>query len=168
VCGTTCLRQWGRWMKRRGLLAAFGLVPLVGALLSGCLPASCEEAAAWPPGVWLDPTPWLAAHPGSTLTACLGGNCKKANSATNSVLQLIAPSSPSSSNATYKLTVSSSTGFHTHRDVTLVESSVSSPCGKQTWWQADARLGSAGRLSVWHSTAGPFPATVQSTATLGS
>lgn len=155
-------------MKRRGFLAAFGLVPLVGALLSGCVPVSCEGAAAWPPGVWLDPTPWLAAHPGSTLTACLGGNCKKASSATNSVLQLIVSSSPSSSNATYKLTVSSSTGFRTHRDITLVESSVSSPCGKQSWWQADARLGSEGALSVWHSTPGPFAAAVQPTATPGS
>jgi hypothetical protein len=158
-------------MKRRGLLAAIGLVPLIGALLSGCVPVACEEAAAWPPGVWLDPTPWLAAHPGSTLTACLGSRCKTATSDTTSVLQLVVPPgahSPNSSNASYTLTLSGSTGFHAHRDITLVKSSVSSPCGKQSWWQADARLESAGALSVWHSTPGPFPAAVHPAATPGS
>jgi hypothetical protein len=161
----------GECMRRRGLLAALGIVPLVGALLSGCVAPVCNEAAAWPPGVWLDPTPWLAAHPGSTLTACLDGNCKKTDPDTKSLIQLFVSASthsPSSNDATYTLTISSSTPIYITRSVTLSESSVSSSCGTQTWWQVDARLGSSGRLSVWHSTVGPSPVAVQPNATPAS
>jgi hypothetical protein len=144
-----------------------GLVPLLCAALSGCAAPVCGEAAAWPPGVWLDPTPWLAAHPGMSLSGCLDGTCKTAVANSRSLLQLILPASasPAPGDAEYRLTVSWSTSSRTTRTVRLVESKVSSSCGTQTWWQADARVDSAGHVTVWHSGVGPFPVAVRAVAT---
>lgn len=141
------------------------------AALSGCAAPACGEAAAWPSGVWLDPTPWLAAHPGTSLSACLDGNCRSAAANSRSLLQLvISPGvTPKSNDATYRLTVSATTSLRSTTKVTLVESKVSSSCGTQTWWQADARVSPSGRVAIWHSGIGSFPVAVRvkATPTLG-
>lgn len=75
--------------------------------LTGCVAQVWATAAQFPPGVWLDPSPWLAAHPGSALIACLDGDCKSADTATNVVLQLSVPyraPAPETGEATYVLT----------------------------------------------------------------
>lgn len=158
---------------RRGP-ALWAIIVLAVASLTGCVPRACASAAQWPPGVWLDPSPWLAAHPESALTVCLDGNCKKADAKTTSVLQLAIPfrsHAPEMGKATYVLTITSrsSPPLKVQNRVTLHESHVTSPCGTQTWWQADARLDATGHLFIWHDAAGPFapqvPHTVTSTPT---
>jgi hypothetical protein len=149
-------------MRRRRALARWAILAVAVASLTGCVPQVCATAAQFPPGVWLDPSPWLAAHSESTLTACLDGGCKKADAATTAVLQMSVPyrsPAPETGKATYVLTVTSggSSPLRIRTRVTLHESQVSGPCGTQTWWQADARLNRAGHLSIWHGTSGPFP-----------
>lgn len=161
-------------MKWRRGLALWAIIAIAVTSLTGCVPHACATAAQFPPGVWLDPSPWLAAHPGSALTACLDGNCKKADAATTSIVQLTVPyrsPAPETGKATYVLTITSrgSVPLKVLTRVTLHESHVTGPCGTQTWWQADARLDHAGHLSIWHHAPGPFapqvPPTVTSTPT---
>jgi len=78
-------------MKWRRGLALWAIIAIAVTSSTGCVPHACATAAQFPPGVWLDPSPWLAAHPGSALTACLDGNCKKADAATTAILQLTVP-----------------------------------------------------------------------------
>lgn len=137
-------------------------VALLGAAviptLIGCSPAACSEAAAFPPGVWLDVSPWLRAHPGATVRACLDSRC--VTSAQDSgVLQLVIPNaSYPPRNDRYMLTVTSANaaGLHTSTTVRLEETQVQGACGTQTWWSADARLHTDGTVEVWHGEPGPF------------
>lgn len=147
-------------LRRRSVLWA--ITVLAVASLTGCAPRACAGAAQWPPGVWLDPSPWLEAHPRSALTVCLSGRCERADDTTNSILQLVVSNrshSPKTGEATYLLTITSrnSTPLKVQARVTLQQSHVTNPCGTQTWWQADGRLDAAGHLSIWHGTSsGPF------------
>lgn len=157
-------------MKRRRGLAAWAIIAIAVSSLTGCAPGACATAAGWPPGVWLDPSPWLSAHPGSALTVCLDGNCKTADATTTFILQLTVPyrsPAPQSGNATYPLSITSrgANALKVQTHVTLHESHVTSPCGTQTWWQADARLSATGHLTIWHGTEGPFAPQVRRTMT---
>lgn len=157
-------------MKRRGGLAGWAVLAIAVSPLTGCAPGACAGAAQWAPGLWLDPSPWLSAHPGSALTVCLDGNCKTADATTTSILQLIVPHrspAPQSGNATYPLSITSpsSTPLKVQTHVTLHESHVTSACGTQTWWQADARLTAAGHLTIWHGAEGPFAPQVRRSMT---
>lgn len=146
---------------RRRRSALWVIATLAVASLTGCATGVCAGAAQWPPGVWLDASAWLAAHPGSAITACLDGNCKHADSTTADLIQLVVPyrsPAPTSEKATYPLTITSrgSSPINVRTRVTLREFQVRSPCGTDASWQADARLGASGRLTVWHGS-GPFP-----------
>lgn len=108
-----------RWRRRSAVWAIIAV-----ASLTGCVPHACASAAQWPPGVWLDPSPWLAAHPASPLTVCLDGNCKKADATTTSILQLVNPNrahARKTGKATYLLTITArnSTPLKVQTRVTL-------------------------------------------------
>lgn len=146
---------------RRRWSAVWAATALAVASLTGCATQVCNEAARWPPGVWLDASPWLAAHPGASLSACLNERCKKADAGATSVLQLIISNParlPQPGKATYLLTVTAAgaTPLKVQARVTLHRSQVRGPCGTETWWQADARLSAAGHISIWHGKSGPF------------
>jgi hypothetical protein len=157
------------WRRR---LAGAMAAALVVASLTGCAWGVCAGPAQFPAGVWLDPSPWLATHPDSSLTACLDGTCVTADAAATSVLQLIVPyrHSPQPGRATYTLTITSPAPkpLDVRRRVTLREGQVTGPCGTVTWWDADARLQADGRLTVWHGsggTGGPISPLVRPTGT---
>lgn len=64
---------------RRGRPLWIALVASAAAIaVSGCgtlQPRVCAGPAEGPPGIELDATPWLGAHPGESLEACLASRC---------------------------------------------------------------------------------------------
>lgn len=59
----------------------FSVIAVAIALASSCTGCSVECAGAYipVPAVWLDGSPWLAAHPGQSLRACFAEHCQIAN-----------------------------------------------------------------------------------------
>lgn len=143
-------------VRRIAVAAVLCLVVTSG--LAGCVPAACSGAAAYPPGVWLDVSPWLHAHPDATLRACLDSRCVT-SAPGNEVLQLVVPNKtfpPRTVRYTLTVTSANDAELRSSTSVRLDESQVHGPCGTQTWWSADARLSADGAVTVWHGEPGPI------------
>ena len=142
----------------RRIAAVALLLVVVMPALAGCSRAACSEAAGFPPGVWLDVSPWLHAHSGATVRACLDSRCVT-SAQDSTVLQLIIPNvsyPPRKDSYTLKVTSVSAPELRTSRAVQLQETHMQAACGAQTWWSADARLEIDGAVEVWHGEPGPF------------
>lgn len=101
----------------------------VGAGVCSCgvlAPRACAGPAEGPPGIQLDATPWLAAHPGASLEACLASRC-----ATLSRDQETAELQTTMQDVegTYPLTLRSGGTVVAEEQIHLADPAVAGPCG---------------------------------------
>lgn len=127
------------------------LVFVMSFALTGCSTGACAGAAQRSPGVWLDATAWLHAHPDASLRACLDERCMPVDRARGLVF-VMAPlkkSPPQTTRYTLTLASSSSQELRVSKAVELSEFQMHGPCGTVSWWSADARLHKDGALTTW-------------------
>lgn len=127
------------------------LVFVMSFALTGCSMGVCAGAAQQFPGVWLDATAWLRAHPDASLRACLDERCMPADK-TRGLVMVAAPLKKLPPRVTrYTLTVmsTSSQELRVSKTVELSRFQVRGPCGTISWWSANARLHKNGALTTW-------------------
>ena len=118
------------------------LLPLLFVAACGRSPV-CHLPMIPTPGMFLDASAWLAAHPGDALTACLDDRCATVNQTSPAQLQL--PAGTDSSKPLH-LTVTDASGLHASRDFAPVLHTIDNGCGEFHWYETPGTLTAAGRL----------------------
>lgn len=148
----------------RRVSVAVSIAVLVAAALSGCSFSVCAGAGVPLPTLLFDASPWTAAHPGASVTACVAKMCQTAD-ATAPVLHLAVPGDGAERHVLTVTSDGTSRALDVRAHFTLHEyAGDGSPCGTVTSWAEDARLNADGRLHFWASaTSVPFPPQVAPT-----
>lgn len=134
-------------MRRGRLLGIAGAASAAAAVLAGCgavQPRTCAGPAEGPPGIQVDAAPWLSAHRGASVEACLASHCStlsegKEKGTLQAPVQDI--------EGTYTLTVRSGGVVVAEEQIHLADQTAAGPCGTvHVMTTRPLTLGADGRL----------------------